>query len=245
MRRLISATALALLALASSLVNSHAARRTCDCPTVTVSCLDSVSNGEGATFTVTIGSADANAKLTYNWVVSAGMIQSGQGTSSIDVDTTGVPNRELKATVEVVGFPESCPRSASCTTVMFGNIGYHDKIDEYVNIRFEDEKARLDNFAIELQSWPEGKGYIVAYGGRRARPGEALKRAERAKRYLTTVRNIPARQVVVIDGGYREHLTVELKLRPQDAPPPQPTPTVDPKEVLIIKVAKPKGRHHR
>ena len=39
------------------------------------------------------------------------------------------------------------------------------KIDEYGNIRFNDEKARLDNFAIELQNDPTAQGYLVCYGG--------------------------------------------------------------------------------
>ncbi len=41
------------------------------------------------TFTAAVGDAGA-LSLTYNWSVSAGTISSGQGTSAITVDTTGV-----------------------------------------------------------------------------------------------------------------------------------------------------------
>lgn len=109
------------------------------------------------------------------------------------------------------------------------------KLDEYGNIPFAHEKARLDNFAIELQSDPTARGYIIGYGGRRARAGEARRRLARAMRYLSTVRHIPAGQVVTIDGGYREDLTVELWIMPRSMTPPQPSPTVDPSEVVIIR----------
>ena len=33
------------------------------------------------------------------------------------------------------------------------------KFDEYGNIKFNDEKARLDNYAIQLQNEPGAQGY--------------------------------------------------------------------------------------
>lgn len=239
-------TQVLIFALFASLsVGGETARHARECPAISVSCRDIVVSGESVVFAVTVSGASQHAKLTYNWIVSAGKIVSGQGTSSIVVDTTGLYNISVTGAVDIKGLPDSCPDSASCTTAVPTREGYHDKVDEYGDIKFEDEQARLDNFAIELQNWPEGKGYIIAYGGRRSHPGEARKRAERAKRYITTVRNIPVRQVVVIDGGYREELTVELRLRSQNAPPPQPMPTVDPNEVRIIKATKTKGRRRR
>ena len=52
------------------------------------------------------------------------------------------------------------------------------KFDEYGNIRFNDEKARLDNFAIQLQNEPTSQGYIIGYGSCDA---EGSTRANRAK----------------------------------------------------------------
>ena len=49
--------------------------------------------------------------------------------------------------------------------------------DSYGNICFEDEKARLDNFAIALQQNPEWIGYIVVYAGNESCAGEAQYRA--------------------------------------------------------------------
>ena len=111
---------------------------------------------------------------------------------------------------------------------------YRGKFDEYQNLPFEDEKARLDNFAIQLQSEPDSAGYIIVYAGRRARVDEAKELAQRAKRYLVKVRKINARRVIAIDGGHREEGTTELYLQPRGLPPPLVAPTVKPSDVQIV-----------
>lgn len=103
------------------------------------------------------------------------------------------------------------------------------------NSPFNDEKARLDNFAAWLHQHPELIGYVVVYGGRRARAGEAQIRAERAKSYVVNKRGIEAGRIVTVDGGHREDLEVELYALPRDTPAPTPAPTVAPSEVQIIK----------
>ncbi len=141
------------------------------CPTVTVSCPDTATAGSPVTFTANVSGGDSNVTPTFNWTVSAGTISSGQGTSSITVDTTGVPTgTTITATVDVGGYDRSCSTSSSCT-VNIPRVAEARKIDEYGNIRFNDEKARLDNFAIEMQNDPTAQGYLVCYGGRRGRDG--------------------------------------------------------------------------
>ncbi|MEA3013024.1 MAG: hypothetical protein QOD42_1569 [Sphingomonadales bacterium] len=109
------------------------------------------------------------------------------------------------------------------------------KLDEYGDIPFEDEKARLDNFAIEVQNNPMGQGYLICYGGRVGRAGEAMRRCRRARNYVSGHRRIEASRIVMVDGGYREDLTVELWVVPSGVTPPQATPSVDPREVRFIK----------
>jgi hypothetical protein len=111
--------------------------------------------------------------------------------------------------------------------------------DSYGDIPWEEEKIHLDNFAIELQHGSDLVGYIIAYAGRRACPGEAKARAIRAKKYIVEIRGIQESRVKWIDGGYRENLTVVL----QPASPGLPAPvfsTVKPEDVQIIKNCKPK-----
>ena len=200
-----------------------------ECPTVTVSCPDTVTVGQPVTFTANVSGGDTSVTPTFNWTVSAGTISSGQGTSSITVDTTNVSG-PITATVDVGGYDRSCSTSASCTSSL-PPPNNPRKVDEYGNIRFNDEKARLDNYAIELQNDPTAQGYLVCYGGRTGRTGEAQRRCDRAKNYLVSTRGIDASRIVTVDGGFREELTVELWVVPSGATPPAASPTVDPSEV--------------
>jgi hypothetical protein len=108
------------------------------------------------------------------------------------------------------------------------------RFDEYGDISFRDEKARLDNFAIQMLNQPETKGYVIVYAGRRATVAEALLRANRAKDYLVNVRGIDPQRVQAIDGGYRVDFSVLLHLGSKDAEPPPLMPTVDPSQVEIV-----------
>src|SRR5215210_6824734 len=89
---------------------------------------------------------------------------------------------------------------------------HFNKFDEFGDINCEDEMARLDNLAVQIQKTPGGKAYILVYGGRFGRRNEARARASRMKSYLTRNRGINSRLITTIDGGYRENLTVELWL---------------------------------
>lgn len=214
------------------------------CPTITVDCPSGVTPvGQAITFTANVTNAPAGVTLTYNWTVSAGTITSGQGTSSITVDTTGQAGQSITATVEVGGLDASCMRTASCTSPVAA-APEASKFDEYGDINFNNEKARLDNYAIQLQNNPGAQGYIVVYAGRRARQGEAMRRAERAKNYLVNNRQIEASRIMTVDGGYKDTLTVELWIVPQGAKPPEPQPTVQPSEVQIIR-GRPARRRRR
>lgn len=218
------------------------------CPTVSVDCPTGITPvGTPITYTANVSGGDPNASITYNWTVSAGTITGGQGTSSITVDTTGLGGQTVTGTVELGGVAPECTRTASCSAQV-GEILVPRKFDEYGNIAFNDEKARLDNYAIELQNNPGAQGVIIAYGGRVGRTGEAQARADRAKDYLVNTRGIDAGRIQTIDGGFREDLTVELWIVPTGAPPPTATPTVDASEVQMTTGKKPRrprrGRRH-
>ena len=213
------------------------------CPTVDVSCPDTVKGGDSITFTATVSNGDPNVTPTFNWTVSAGTISSGQGTSSITVDTTRLAgNSSVTATVDVGGYERSCPASDTCTTGI-GVVAIARKVDEYGNIRFNDEKARLDNYAIELQNDPTAQGNLICYGGRRGRAGEAQRRCDRAKDYLVTTRGIDGSRIITTDGGFKEDLTVELWVVPSGATAPVASPSVDPSEVQAAPA--PRGRRGR
>jgi hypothetical protein len=187
------------------------------CPTVNVSCPDSVKVGSPIAVSASVGST--NASVTYNWSVSAGTISGGQGTSSITVDTAGLGGQTVTATLELGGLDPSCTRTASCST----SVGVEERtptcteFDKYGNIKFNDEKARLDNFAVELQNKVGSTGYILGYG---TCEGEGLARANRAKDYMVNTRGIDAGRIVAVDGGCRAELWVTLHVCEQGATPP-------------------------
>ena len=182
-----------------------------DCPTIASACPDVVDSGQPLVFTAMVG-VGIPPPTGYKWSVSAGTITSGQGTTSIVVDTSGLGGQSITATLEVIGFDPSCPRTTSCTTAVRPPIIERHHFDEYGNIRFNDEKARLDNFAIQLQNEPTAQGYIVAYGACKT---EGPARGNRAKGYLVHTRGLDARRVIVIDGGCLPELLVQLWIVPQ------------------------------
>jgi hypothetical protein len=187
------------------------------CPTVTVSCPDSGDQGTPVTFRANFNQGTPTVSPTYNWTVSAGTISSGQGTESITVDTANTAGQTITATVELGGVDPSCGRTASCSVPMKGPPPVSRKFDEYGNIRFNDEKARLDNFAIQLQNEPTAQGYIIGYGTCDA---EGQTRANRAKDYLVNTRGIDGGRLMVVDGGCMPELKVELWVAPSGATPP-------------------------
>lgn len=201
------------------------------CPIINVSCPDT-SPDSPLTFNAQVSNLGPSAKLTFTWTVSAGVIDSGQGTSSITVDTLKASGRTVEATVEVRGLPSRCSKTASCSTAVIRD-PVPQKIDEYGGIRFTDEKARLDRIAVEMRKNPDAQGYILSYAGRRARVGEAQWRAERAKRYLVRKWGFDPRRIVTIDGGHKERHAVELYIVPIGVIPPTVSPTVEPNEVEI------------
>jgi hypothetical protein len=185
------------------------------CPTVRVDCPTGITEaGTPVTFTASVEGGAPGVTATYNWSVSAGTITSGQGTPSITVDTKGLGGQTVTGTVQVGGYPPECQTTASCSA-QIGVTAVCRKFDEYGNIAFNDEKARLDNFAIQLQNEPGSQGYIVAYG---SCAGEAQRRADRAKDYLVTTRGLdPGRITVVAADQCAAELTVELWVCPTGA----------------------------
>lgn len=114
------------------------------------------------------------------------------------------------------------------------------KFDEFGDINCEDEMARLDNFAVNLQNEPSTIGVIVFYGGRRfrgrlQRRGEAAMRAGRLKPYLVNRRGLAADRVKVINGGYAEEWHVDLWIIPPGVTLPEPSPTVPAREIKFRK----------
>jgi len=94
---------------------------------------------------------------------------------------------------------------------------FNSPVDEYGRICWEDEKARLDNFAIALLHWDRAIGHIIVYDGERACRGEAIARAVRAKKYMVEYRKVEPDRIVWRWGGYLGDLTTTLVITPRGA----------------------------
>jgi len=189
------------------------------CPTVTISCPDSVTENAPVTFTASISGGTTNITPSYNWTISAGRITSGQGTLSITVDTTGMAGQTIRADLDVGGFGMPCPASCSVSIPI---VIKPRKFDEYYDIARNDEKARLDNYAIQLQSEPGSQGYVIIYPSQRAKASDAQARAKRISDYLVTARGIDPSRFTITMGPAREGWVVELWVVPAGATPPIP-----------------------
>lgn len=206
------------------------------CPyPVNVTAPAQVADGDIVTFTADVGYQGPSG-LNYTWTVSppAARILSGVGTPTITVDSSGLGNKRVTAilVVDDGSGDRACRQTAQAATGVSGlpTITPAKRFDEFPSIAHDDDKARFDNLAIELQNNPGSTGYIIAYAGRNSRAGEADRMTKRAADYLSTNRGISRERLVTINGGYRESNSFELWLVPQGAEAPRPTPTVSPDE---------------
>lgn len=189
------------------------------CPNVGIICPERAEVGQPLTFTSNISGGTSGVTPIYNWTVSAGRIIDGQGTSSIRVDTAGLAGQTLTATLSMGGYTLDC--SATCS-VQFPVPVECRKFDEFPAIARNDEKARLDNYAIELQNDPTSTAYVIVYPGPRGRPGDVQRHTTRIVDYLVNSRGVGAQRIVTLVGPARDMLLVELWLCPQGARPPSP-----------------------
>jgi len=207
------------------------------CPyPVNISAPVSVNDGDLITFTSDV-SYSGSSPLSYTWTVSPSQATiTGGGTPTITVDSTGLGGQRVSATLVVddgSGDP-ICRQRAQASTNVVRKVPPPVEcrsFDQFQSVAFDDDKARFDNLAIELQGSPDATAYIFVYGGRTSRAGQAEMLGRRSLDYLTATRGVDAQRVVVINGGYRDTDFFEIWVCPPGAKPPQPTPTVQPGDV--------------
>lgn len=221
----------------------------CCCPYVTVVVPEPTPQESQPEYCVTgtnlVVKADVKGGMRvtdYRWELSAGKIASGQGTPNITVDTSELTaETEITATVTLTveegGQTRYCPLAKGTfrwCPIRVEEIPGCKPFDQYLDLTYNDEKARLDNFAIALQSDPRAQGLIIAYTGEAK--GDSVKgigvegsrvaglvcaqyRLDRAVRYLVEVRGVTRSQLVTRDGGGRDISSVDLFVCPIGSDP--------------------------
>ncbi len=203
------------------------------CPfPVNISAPKQVNEGEIITYTAD-ATYSGNAALRYNWKVSpaGARIVSGLGSPTITVDSTGLGGQRIVATLTADdgSSDPACAQTAQAVSIIAAvekRAIVAQEFDECNSCSYDDQKARLDNLAVELQNDPTTRAYILAYGGRMSPLGQVEKLMTRSRDYLITQRGIDASRLTVVNGGFREEDSVELWIVPSGAPVPHATPTV-------------------
>lgn len=203
------------------------------CPyPVSVSAPDHVNEGEIITYSADVAYSGA-AGLRYRWTVtpSSARVLSGAGSSEITVDSTGHGGQRIIATLAVDdgSADPACTQTAQSISVVAAaekKIIVAREFDECNGCALDDQKARLDNLAVELQNDPTTRAYVIAYGGRTSPIGQINRLMARVRDYLIEQRGIDASRIVVVNGGFREEDSVELWIVPSGATPPRATPTI-------------------
>lgn len=131
------------------------------CPEIKIVGPDNtVNSGEDIIFTLNVGNSD---KITYNWAVNNGTIIEGQGTPVIKVDTTGLADVAISATVEVKGLPQNCESVAAATAIVTPVCRLPRTLDQYEKLPFAEEKLRIANVAIELENVSDSMAVFMIY----------------------------------------------------------------------------------
>ena len=191
------------------------------CPAIEISCPTNVATDQPLTFTSKYsGGVPANIKPVYNWTVSAGTIIEGQGTDTIKVETKGLGGQTVRASLSMGGYTLEC--AADCAVSIPLPKPIRDRFDEFGDIARNDEKARLDNFAIALQNDPTATGYVIVYPGPVSKRRDVQDQFGRVIEYLVHSRQIDQVRIKTIEGRKKDEIRVELWIVPQGATPPNP-----------------------
>jgi hypothetical protein len=196
-----------------------------DCPKVmTTSASEPVKSVTPLTFTSTVSGGDPNVTPTYNWTISAGTITSGQGTSVIIVDTTGVEG-SITATVDVGGFDGGCSTASSSTSDV-EKPKESRKFAELVKPSTEEQNLRVEDFLMELGTDPSSTGYVFAYASKDS-PTAAKQFLKTAQAKAATI-GFDLSRLMLKEGGLKSAFGVEMWIVPEGLPAPKPNPPAAP-----------------
>jgi hypothetical protein len=190
------------------------------CPAIEITCPTPVGVDQALTFTSRYTGGTPGTSPVYNWTVSTGTIIEGQGTDTIKVDTTGLAGQTIRASLSLGGYNLEC--AANCAVALPVPKLTSRRFDEFPDITRNDEKARLDNFGIELQNDPTATAYVIVYPGKKVKRGEVQLHAGRIVDYLVNSRGLDQHRIVTLVGPARDELFVELWITPRGATPPNP-----------------------
>jgi len=190
------------------------------CPTIDISGGAPVDVGEPVSFTVALTNGAENLNVKYEWSVSSGIIASGQGTSTITIDTANIlSGTSFTVKVKVTGLPENCKNIAEDTGAVIPKI-HLELFDEYGKIPAGEFKARLGNLYTELGNNPNFQGYLINYGTDK----EIAAREKQIRKAIDFLKYDSSR-VTIVNGGANPNgagVWTKVWIVPPGADNPQP-----------------------
>jgi len=161
--------------------------------------------------------------LKYEWTVTAGRIDQGQGTPHLYLITNNADGgKELKVKVRVIGLPAGCSDTAE---FVYGELqveGDPVPFDEWGRLSREDELGRLDLAATEWKQKPSHFLYFIVYLAQNETVASERERINRISNHLIKTRRIPKEHVVILKGGKLGHHRTVIIFVPQCAFPAPP-----------------------
>ncbi|CAN5132091.1 hypothetical protein BH20ACI2_BH20ACI2_24960 [soil metagenome] len=190
----------------------------CSCPNLTISGPAGITSpGDAMTFTANVSGGE---NTTYDWTVTAGTIESGQGTPSIRVRTTSdMAGSNVTATVRIGGTDPACSCDIDASDTA-GVAGIIDNItfDEFGTLSNDDVRGRIDNFFIQLNNNPGAQGYVINYG-----TAAEIRRRNALINNHIRMRGYDPSRITFIDGP-RDGTGIRTKLVISPSGAPQVTP---------------------
>lgn len=205
----------------------------CSAVTIQAQPAGTVRDGQRIFFTANYQNADARNTLTIIWNTSAGTILRGQGTSRIEVDSTGAggtSDREVKAEIWISGSAPDCVMQASALVKV---IAPATKFGDFGEVDPEKFSANLRSLADFMSQSPDNL-YLIAYAGRNSERGFTQNWVKRIKTGLAQA-GVPDSKIYAMDGGFREQPFFDFWIVPSGAEPPRPEPTIKRSEIVYPK----------
>lgn len=190
-------------------------------------------DGERLPFTAIVTGGDPAANANFVWTSSGGVIETGQGTRSITVDTAGAGNdRQLSVDLWVGGFAPECSLQARTTIKI---VPPATKTFEFGELSTEKESEQLSSVLPGLQALTDNI-YVFGYAGKTNPRGFANATLKRIKAQMLAS-GIAYERMAFIDGGYREQPVFEIWIVPVGADAPRAKPTISAKDIVFPKTA--------
>lgn len=194
------------------------------CPTVNLSGPQGLTRVGENIVVKAIVSHDSQADIKYSWSVDKGKMLRGQGTPEVIIGTDEIEevrnkgDADLKVHLEITGLTPKCKNSVSESYIVSNGIYDVFPLDEYGNNSFQDEKARLDNLAVNILN-TKNTGYIVKHFGKQVSDKEIKTRVKRIEDFMFKFRKYPKDRFHIIVKRDDRTFT-KLWNFPPDAEPP-------------------------